>query len=1271
MKRVRLVLVGGFLGAGKTTTIAGLAHRMVARGQRVAVVTNDQGSALVDTVRVQSEGLAVREVTGACFCCRFDDLVERCHDLVAAEQPDVILAEPVGSCTDLAATVINPLRRLFGDRFSAGPLIALFQPTHGMAILKGGPGALPADVAYVLRKQLEEADAIAINRVDEIPFPLVDEIASLLSARFPGRPLLRTSAVTGQGLDALLALVDGLEGGSAPGIDVDYDRYARGEAALGWLNASSRVTGPVPFAAGPFVLGVVEEVQRRAAAAGAAIAHLKASAVTPEGVAVANAIDASRPPRLSVDAAPAAASAELTVNARVVADPEWLERAVRESLLAVADARGLKATWASAECFRPARPQPTHREPSAAAPPPKTARVSRRGFLQATSGAVVGAALARPAGAQTDAAKPSLDLLSTEPRTFTGPALGEIAFPLGGIGTGTVSLGGRGQLRDWEIFNRPGKGRALPGTFVAAWVKSADKPGRVRVLEAASRAPYPGSFGAFRDTGQGLAHLREAQMTGAYPIAEIAFTDPSLPVTFALEAFNPFIPHATDDSSLPVAIFRYGIENRSAAAVDVAIVFTIQNAVGYDGQATLLSDRFPGAGQNFARVRDEGSLAGLELLSSKHGPDSVRSGSMALATTARDYTTRRAWKSGRRDESYRNWLEELKATGRVADPQEPSPTPDGFTHTSSLAPRVTVAPGERKTVEFVLAWYFPLRQNDWDKDPKVQGTTLRNDYATRFAGAWDVAKHTVANLARLEAGTRAFRDALVSGTLPAPVVDAVSSQSSILRTNTCLLLEGKQFFGFEGVRDDQGCCPMNCTHVWNYEQALAVLFPDLERSMRRTDFLANLRADGSMAFRTLVPVGKAVWDFKPSADGQLGCILKLYREWQISGDDAFLKELWPRARKALEFAWQYWDADRDGVIEGEQHVTYDVEFYGANTMVGTLYLGALRAAERMAQAVGDTGAAAEYARVFASGRDRLDRELWRESYGYYVQRVPDKPKMAPTGQANTVGDNVAWHTPAVGPDGTVIYQYGDGCLADQLLGQWFSHVVGLGYLLPPDHVRAALRSVFRHNYREDFREYENTQRLFALDDEKGLLICSWPHGGRPPVPFRHWEEVWTGIEYQVAAHLIYEGEVEAGLTLVRAVRKRYDGERRNPWNEVECGSHYARALASWSLLTALSGFEWSAPERRLAFAPRLPGAFKSFFATGGAWGTVSLDGTATRLDVIHGELPLARLSVPGLIAGRRPAVRTKTGLVRAKVDGRELVFAPAIVVRAGDVLQVD
>jgi len=863
-------------------------------------------------------------------------------------------------------------------------------------------------------------------------------------------------------------------------------------------------------------------------------------------------------------------------------------------------------------------------------------KLTRRNFFAST------AALATPQDVKQSPPPP------TPGRSFRGEALREIAFPLGGIGTGTVSLGGFGNLRDWEIFNRPNKGGVLPFTFVALRLAGGGlaKP-RIRVLERQPLPPFSGGSGVPRETALGLPRFREAVFTGAYPLANIRFLDAKLPVSVSLDAFNPMIPLETDDSGLPVALLSYTLTSRAQSKLEAAVAFSIMNPVGYDGVAKLRGRRAPFFGANLNEFRSEQDLRGLFMTSRKHSSDSARYGSLALLTTAQDVSCRLEWEHGGWWDEFQKWWDEYLAKGRFSSaPSKPSP--DGSTEYATLAAHVTLNPGETKKVLFVLAWHFPNTENYWNPEKEARARPLKNHYGSRWSSAWDPAAYAARQFDSLRARSERYRDVLFASTLPAPVIDAVSSQASILRTNTLMVMENKLTLAFEGCNDNAGCCPMNCTHVYNYEQALAHLYPELERSMRETDFLVNLRPDGSMSFRTPVPLRQGGNKNRPAADGQMGCVMKVYREWRLSGDDQWLRKLWPSLKRALEYAWVNWDADRDGVMEGEQHNTYDIEFYGPNSMMGTLYLGALAAAAKMARYLGDNSAADTYQKVFQQGASNLDRLLWNGEY--YIQKVDEKQEQAAR------------------------YQYGEGCLSDQLLGQWFAEVVDLGKLLPQERIRTALRSIFRYNFRQDFSDFPNTQRLYALNDEKGLLLCSWPKDKRPALPFVYSDEVWTGIEYQVAAHLIYEGMVKEGLAIVEAVRNRHDGVRRNPWNEFECGHHYARAMASWSLLTALSGFSYSAPEKELRFRPRVRrNDFRCMYSSGTSWGAYSQKLTQEKLEVEitveGGNLELALLRVP-FLGTKTNVVAPVRATATVKQGEAAIRFATPLSVKKGDTLRV-
>ena len=859
----------------------------------------------------------------------------------------------------------------------------------------------------------------------------------------------------------------------------------------------------------------------------------------------------------------------------------------------------------------------------------------RRLFLGAAAGAAV--------ATQKPGARSRPDPVTG--RRFTGESLREIAFPLGGIGTGTVSLGGFGNLRDWEIFNRPNKGGLLPFTFAAIRLAGGGlaRP-LVRVLERRPLPPFSGASGVPRETGLGLPRFREAVFTGAYPFARIRFEQPRLPVEVSLDASNPMIPLETDDSGLPVAVLTYTITSRAAADLEAAVAFSIMNPAGYDGVTKLSGRHAPFFGQNLNTFRRQGDTAGILMTSSKYPADSPRYGSVALLTNTADCSYRLTWEHGEWWDEFQKWWDEYLTSGRLLSQPAP-PSEDGTTEYATLAAHFTLKPGEVKRVRFVLAWHFPNTEIYWTRE---KGGAFRNHYGARWPSAWEPAAYTLENLHSLEERSAKYRNTLYASTLPPSVIDAVSSQASIVRTNTVMVMEGKRTLAFEGCNDNSGCCPMNCTHVYNYEQTMAHLFPELERSMRETDFLVNMKPDGSMGFRTAVPLRPGGTMPFPAADGQMGCVMKVYREWLSGGGDDWLRKVWPEVKRALEFAWVKWDADRDGVMEGEQHNTYDIEFYGPNSMMGALYLGALAAAARIARHLGEAATADRYDALWKAGAARLDQLLWNGEY--YVQRIDEKPPKA------------------------VKYQYGEGCLSDQLLGQWFAEVVNLGKLLPHEHIRSALSAIYRYNFRQDFSDFANAQRIYALNDERGLLLCSWPRGKRPALPFVYSDEVWTGIEYQVAAHLIYEDMVKEGVAIVDAVRDRYDGARRNPWNEIECGHHYARAMSSWSLLTALSGFSYSAPEKMLRFRPRVNESnFRCLFSAGTAWGSYTQRRKELALDaeitVEGGSLELAQIRVP--YPGAAPKVAAPLQAT-AQMENGEAIIRPASPLRLakGDTLLI-
>lgn len=871
-------------------------------------------------------------------------------------------------------------------------------------------------------------------------------------------------------------------------------------------------------------------------------------------------------------------------------------------------------------------------------------------------------------------------------RTFRCDELNMIAFPVGGIGTGTISVGGRGNLRDFEIFNRPAKGQAIGFTFFALWTKEEGRAPVARVLEGKISPPYPGGSGDGNSL-KGLPRFAEAEMYGEYPFCHVRLSDETMPVRAELTAWNPMIPLNVKDSALPVAIFEWTLTNTSPSVVELSLAASTSNPVQARDERGNLSS----AGSVNA-YHTNGDLKGIFLSNPRGNPDEPSTGTLALSTAWDDVQVQTRWyRGGWWDKSHLFW-DRFSADGSLAETHDAEPTP-GSGDVCSIAMRARIAPGETVTIPVYYTWHFPIMENPWPHDPQKDPKTLKTYVSAHWTDAWDVARYVSRNMTRLRIETNRWKDTIFGSTMPSHVLEAITSQASIMRSPTCFLLADGFFFGWEGCRENGGCCPGSCTHVWNYEQAVAFLYPMLERTMRKTEFLYNTRESGHMGFRTRLPLGAGIWDMKPCADGQMGTIMQVYRDWKLSGDDDFLREVWPAVKRALEYAWtmrpenrqswdSIWDLDKDGVIEGEQHNTYDIEFFGPNTMCTVMYLGALRACEEMARYLGEQDKATEYRYIYESGWKKVEAELWNGDY--YIQKVKVIPEVTVPDHLKTPTDisceptcpckqSPGGKSPALS-DGDVMpkYQYGDGCLSDQLLGQWAAHVYGLGYLLEREHVKKTLKSIYDYNFRSSFADFHNVQRVYALNDEAGLLLCSWPKGNRPALPFVYSDEVWTGIEYHVAAHLIYEGWIDEGLAIVKAVRERYAGYNRNPWDEIECGHHYARAMSSWSVKLALDGFTFSLPEQRLGFAPRLFAEdYRTFWSTGTAWGAYTQrpgDGDFA-LEVLYGSQKIKRLDLADL-KYENVRVTGPDGPIAARVESRSVLLDHPVVLKAGQVLRI-
>ncbi len=812
---------------------------------------------------------------------------------------------------------------------------------------------------------------------------------------------------------------------------------------------------------------------------------------------------------------------------------------------------------------------------------------------------------------------------------------------LGSIGTGNFEIGADGQLTTWQLFNTLRDGQ-VPFYFALQVGKIA------RFLQTAGGPDWP--------------RINRIQMTGEYPLATLRFEDQELPVGLELAAFSPFAPLNVDFSSLPLAVFRFRITNPAAVAQTVSLAALMTNPVGYEADGLIQDLLHPKLGGNVNEIFHEGPATGLWMRADRDNGPATKSpgfGTLALATTGPSVTAL---------SHFEDWSEAWKMFSDqgsflpLASATPNAPTAAGQTINAALATTVAVPAHSSIDVPFFLTWHYP---NAYFKNK----TSVGCYYATQWADARAVI-HAAAADDALTRKTQLFRDTFYDSTLPYWLLDCITADSGILRhIGVVFRIANGDIYGWEG---SNGCCDPTCTHVWGYEQSLAHLFPELERDMRRIDFMPQQTSDGGVNNRTAVPSPAHPTGEHPFTDGHASCILKAYREALNSPDDSFFRQYWPNVKRAVEYLIAR-DAKTSGVAGGsggsggqpagilqdDQWNTYDEALHGVTTFISGYYLAALRAGEEWARRMGDAATADRFHAIFEAGQKKIVELCWNGEY--FQQHFPLYMQ----------------HKGEVGP----------GCMSDQLIGQWWAHQLGLGYVLPQDKVASALRSIFKYNWKSDLTGWKHAPRAFAGAHDKGLIICTWPKGGRPAHVMLYSDEVWTGIEYQVAAHMIYEGMVEEGYSIVKGTRDRYDGIPRppigrNPWSEIECGGHYARAMSSWSLLPALSGFEYDGPRGTLRFAPRYnPDDFKSFFVAAEGWGSLAQKTTGgtrrVEITVKSGKLRLTALELAAFpnenAHGPLALLAGKTLLIAcATRDGRcHINFdANGIAVNEGETLEI-
>ena len=819
---------------------------------------------------------------------------------------------------------------------------------------------------------------------------------------------------------------------------------------------------------------------------------------------------------------------------------------------------------------------------------------------------------------------------------FKHQELLQTALPMGGIGAGCICLNGYGGLQDFSIHNRPAttahlaKGMPTPDAGFALLRVGGDRPS-ARLVEG----PLP--VGKIHDQGiwsegqdirrggyEGLPRFRRCRFSSGYPFGKVSLSDPKLPLSVEITGWSPFVPLDDVASGLPCAILEYTLRNPTRKPVEFEFSYHLAHpAVGAIGGAKGTRNAvIPGKGILFTNTEPAGATT--------HG-------SASLTMIGHRPSIKAMWLRG-------GWFDAVSALWREVEGESFTPNDgkagagqDGRNGGSVLV-RGRLAAGGETVVPVLITWHYPncdLSFYSWH-EPHPPGHAAREDtpawrpfYTSQWADAGEVAAYVQRHYAKLRQQTVSFQRALLCSDLPAEILDAVSANLAILKSPTMLRQENGNLWAWEGCNPAWGSCFGSCTHVWNYAQSLCHLFPQLERTLREQELKRSMDERGHVTFRAALPDGPVPHDGHAAADGQLGGIMKVYRDWQISGDEAWLREMYPLTKRSLDYCIGAWDPDRRGGLFEPHHNTYDIEFWGPDGMCGSVYVGALSALSSMAATLGKEEEAASYRDLAARAARFMEEELFNGEY--FQQKVTyeglrdtsfveliRKGKEQPGTDAETLK-----LLRREGPK----YQYGQGCLSDGVIGAWMAHLYGIEIPLDRAKVRRNLRAIHRNNFRSTLVDHANSQRMsFALGNEPGLLLCSWPQGGKPTLPFIYSDEVWTGVEYQVASHLIGEGLVQPGLEIVRAARSRYDGRTRNPWNEFECGNYYARAMASYALLAAYSGYRYSAVEKTLWLDPKTKSRpFTCFFSTASGYGTLSLDRRFLTIDLLEGTLACRRI----------------------------------------------
>ena len=815
--------------------------------------------------------------------------------------------------------------------------------------------------------------------------------------------------------------------------------------------------------------------------------------------------------------------------------------------------------------------------------------------------------------------------------SYEGEYLNRIAFPIGGLGTGMFCIEGTGAISHMSLRHQPDLFHE-PCMFAAIHVRGMENGTKVLEKEVPDWKKY-GGRGAALGNGEmtwGLPRFDEGVFSSRFPFAEIKLKDKDIPLDVTLTGWSPFIPADEDNSSIPAGAIEYTFKNNSSAEVEAVFSYNSKNFMqqGRDGASILPINN------------------GFILSQSGSDNEPYRQGDFAVFTDDPQTKVDYLWFRG-------GWFDPLSvkwndiALGNITENAYEPGSPGG-----SLYVPFKLAPNEEKTIRLYMTWYVPYSNIRIGGDPRSENDlpsynpdaagmdsvyratassgNYRPWYSSKFKDVKEVSSYWQSNYKDLKEKTQLFTNTFYNNTLPAEVTEAIAANLTILKSSTVFRQYDGRLWNWEGSGDTWGSCHGSCTHVWNYAQAVPHLFPNMERTLRETEFLVSQDNRGHQAFRTNLPIRPVVHDFHSAADGQLGGIMKIYRDWRIYGNNDWLRKMYPSVKQSLDYCISVWDPRETGALEEPHHNTYDIEFWGPNGMCTSFYTGALQALVLMGKTLDED--INRYESLLAKSKDYMENKLFDGEY--FIQDTRWKGLDAPD-PTKLQSFNSGYSKEALvllekeGPK----YQYGKGCLSDGVLGSWMSLVCGMPEVIDKNKITSHLVSVHKYNLKKDLLDHANPQRpTFAMGDDGGLLLCSWPKGGKLQLPFVYSDEVWTGIEYQVASHLMFEGEVEKGLEIVRTCRERYDGRIRNPFNEYECGAWYARAMSSFGMLEGLTGIRYDAVDGILYFDSRIGDNFTSFISTNTGFGNAGLKNGKPFIDVKSGSIDVKKCIVSGVEA---------------------------------------